>query len=259
MSELEVLKRRVMKLESMIETIYDDLVENKLFCPICENEVRLFLPTDGGGTVLRRNALCPICCSAERDRFIYTIWQERKIFDKRDNKIKFLHVAPEKQFVDKLKKNENIEYYPSDIDLNMYGVKYQVDVTNIPFEDDMFDVIMCSNVIEHVQEDEVAMQELYRVLKSDGIAFIDVPVFYNLEKTLENLGGITTPQLQETVYGWRGHVRKYGRDYKERLEKVGFRVEEITVDVIEEKYARKIGLLGNDLSENYRIHLCRKM
>lgn len=257
MSEIEALKRRIMKLESMLEVMYDELVLNKLYCPVCENEVRIFLPTDGGGKVLRRNAACPICNSYERERMIYTIWKERNIFDS-NRKIKMLHIAPEKQFVDKFRDMENVEYYACDINMDMYGVEYQVDVTDISFEDNMFDVIMCSNVIEHVQEDILAMKELYRVLKKDGVAFIDVPVFYDLEKTLENIEGVTTPELQKEVYGWEGHVRKYGRDYKERLESVGFKVEEITVNQIEEKYAGKIGLLGNDLSINYRIHLCTK-
>lgn len=258
MSELAVLKRRIMKLESMLEVMYDELVTNKLFCPLCENEVRIFLPTDGGGAVLRRNAVCPVCDSDERTRMIYTIWQERKIFNT-NKKIKLLHIAPEKQLVDKFNKMENIQYYACDLNKDMYGVEYQVDITDIPFEENMFDVIMCSNVIEHVQEDRHAMEELYRVLKKGGIAFIDVPVFYDLEKTLENLEGINTPELQKKVYGWEGHVRKYGRDYKQRLESVGFQVEEITIKEIEEKYARKIGVLGNDLSLNYRIHLCRKL
>ena len=83
---------------------------------------------------------------------IYTIWEQRKIFS--DRNIKFLHIAPEKQFVDKFKKMENIDYYPCDINVDVYGVEHQVDVTNIQFQDKMFDIIMCSNVIEHVQEDK---------------------------------------------------------------------------------------------------------
>lgn len=257
MSELDVLKRRIMKLESMIEVLYDELVDNKLFCPVCKNDIRVFLPTDGGGEQIRRNAICPVCKCGERDRMIYTIWEQRKIFS--DRNIKFLHIAPEKQFVDKFKKMENIDYYPCDINVDVYGVEHQVDVTNIQFQDKMFDIIMCSNVIEHVQEDKLAMKELYRVLKDDGIAFIDVPVFYDLQRTLENVDGVTTPELQKKIYGWRGHVRKYGRDYKERLEEVGFKVEEITTNDIEKSYAKKIGILGNELAANYRIHLCRKI
>ncbi len=257
MSELDALKRRILKLESMLEIMYDEIVEEKLFCPICNNEVRIFLPTDGGGKFVRRNALCPICQAAERDRFIYTIWKQKKIFNQ-EKKIKFLHVAPEEQFLNIFSQMENVEYYPCDLNLQVKGVKYQVDITDIPFENNMFDIIMCSNVIEHVQEDVVAMRELYRVLKSDGIAFIDVPVFYDMEKTLENIEGVSTPESQKEVYGWSGHVRKYGRDYKDRLEKVGFNVEEISVTDIDEKIAQRIGLLGNDFSVNYKIHLCTK-
>ena len=41
-----------------------------------------------------------------------------------------------------------------------------MDITDIQYPDNTFDVIYCSHVLEHVQDDRKAMAEFYRVLKS---------------------------------------------------------------------------------------------
>jgi SAM-dependent methyltransferase len=51
------------------------------------------------------------------------------------------------------------------------------DVTSLPFEDDSFDKIICSEVLEHVPDDVQAIKELVRVLKADGKLAISVPSY----------------------------------------------------------------------------------
>jgi len=53
-------------------------------------------------------------------------------------------------------------------------------VTEIPFQDKEFDLVCAFDVIEHVEDDKKAVNELYRVCKSDGIVFITVPAFMSL-------------------------------------------------------------------------------
>lgn len=48
-------------------------------------------------------------------------------------------------------------------------------VTELPFEDASFDWILCTEVIEHVEDDRVAAAELGRVLKLGGFALVSVP------------------------------------------------------------------------------------
>ncbi|MDP6908310.1 MAG: class I SAM-dependent methyltransferase, partial [Flavobacteriales bacterium] len=52
------------------------------------------------------------------------------------------------------------------------------DIQNMPFDDNSFDVIFCNHVLEHVEDDYKAMSELFRVLKPDGFAILQVPVDY---------------------------------------------------------------------------------
>ena len=46
---------------------------------------------------------------------------------------------------------------------------------NLPFEDNSFDMVYSSHVLEHIPNPEKALQEIYRVLKPGGINFCVVP------------------------------------------------------------------------------------
>lgn len=48
-------------------------------------------------------------------------------------------------------------------------------ITEMPFADNTFDYIVCSEVIEHVPQPYLAMQELYRVLKPGGTLVLTTP------------------------------------------------------------------------------------
>lgn len=47
--------------------------------------------------------------------------------------------------------------------------------TSLPFKAGVFKFIMCSEVLEHIEEDDASVQEIARVLASDGKAVITVP------------------------------------------------------------------------------------
>ena len=46
---------------------------------------------------------------------------------------------------------------------------------DIPFEDNYFDIIICFTVLEHVNDVEKSIQEMYRVCSKDGIVMIETP------------------------------------------------------------------------------------
>ena len=49
------------------------------------------------------------------------------------------------------------------------------DVQNTPFDDNSFDVVTCSHVIEHLKEPFIAINELIRVCKPGGMIYIEAP------------------------------------------------------------------------------------
>lgn len=51
------------------------------------------------------------------------------------------------------------------------------DVCNIPFEDGTFDLVLATDIIEHVDDDAKALSEMRRVLKPGGKVIITVPAF----------------------------------------------------------------------------------
>ncbi|MDY7032969.1 MAG: class I SAM-dependent methyltransferase [Thermodesulfobacteriota bacterium] len=60
------------------------------------------------------------------------------------------------------------------------GLTYamQGDTENLPFEDCTFDKIICSEVIEHLNDDKNGIEELARVLKEGGEMAVTVPTFF---------------------------------------------------------------------------------
>ncbi|MEI6500974.1 MAG: methyltransferase domain-containing protein, partial [Armatimonadota bacterium] len=103
-----------------------------------------------------------------------------------------------------------------------------MDIMDIKFPDDSFDIIYCSHVLEHVARDDVALAELYRVLKPGGWAILQVPLEGYLgmpviEVTIED-PAVTDPQQRTELFGQDDHVRRYGRDYQDRLAAAGFAV-----------------------------------
>ena len=154
--------------------------------------------------------------------------------------------------------NNGIEYTPCDLypKQNQYNGKTKItkaDITKIPFEDNSFDFIICSHVLEHIPNDRLAMSELYRVLSKNGNSILQVPVDYNRDKTYED-SNIKSPEERLKEFGHPDHVRYYGKDYKTRLENSGFIVNEdhyiSTLD--------KTGIIKYGLIESELIYHCKK-
>lgn len=221
---------------------------NNVECPIDGRTYRKFLPY--GRLESRPNALCPSSLSLERHRLMWLYLQHKTDFFTRQ--IKLLHIAPELCFIHLFEKMKNIEYLSADLDSPLAKVK--MDVLDIPFEENTFDVVFCNHVMEHVKSDIKAMMEIFRVLKQGGWAIIQSPVYPYLEETLED-PGITDPSERERIYGQNDHLRKFGRDYGDRLRKAGFKVTEVDYakelsEAVQKRYA---------LPEDEIIYLCEKV
>ena len=100
----------------------------------------------------------------------------------------------------------------------------------MPFEDEYFDFIMCNHVLEHVDDDIKALEEIKRVLKKGGKGIIQVPFYYPIpEKTIEDKS-VTKVSDREKLYGQSDHLRKYGKDYDKRLSSNGLKVLKIKTE-----------------------------
>lgn len=188
--------------------------------PINGKSFRKFLPY--GYVNLRKNALSPATFSLERHRLLWLYLKRQTNFF--SESLKVLHIAPEQCFYKKFQKMPNLEYITADLHSPLAKIK--ADICDLPFEKNTYDVIFCNHVLEHIENDKKAMQELYRVLKPSGWAILQVPQDLQSAKTYENFA-ITSPKERTKHFGQYDHVRIYGKDYFERLEKVGFKVSPI--------------------------------
>ncbi len=188
--------------------------------PIDGKSFKTFLPY-GYGTQ-RNNVLSPSTLSLERHRLLWLyLKNETNFFSK---ELKVLHFAPEQAFYNRFKNQKNLDYTTTDLESPLADVK--ADICNLPFESDLYDVILCNHVLEHIPDDTKAMQELYRILKPGGMAVLQIPQDLSREKTFED-NSIIDKKERAKIFGQYDHVRVYGRDYFDKLRSIGFKVDEV--------------------------------
>jgi predicted SAM-dependent methyltransferase len=183
-------------------------------CPVCGGRFRRFLPFGLNG---RRNARCPGCGSLERHRFMWLHLRDRHRLLQRRSRL--LHIAPEHCIRDALAANPALRYVS--VDMFDPDADRAADLTALPFRDDSFDFAICSHVLEHIEDDRAAMDELFRVLVPGGRAVVMVPIEMDRPQTYED-SSIDSAAGRNEAFGHPYHVRVCGADYPDRLRRAGF-------------------------------------
>ena len=194
-------------------------------CPLCGCRRRKFLPY--GYVTQRDNALCPNCLALERHRTLW-LWLLRESDIGRGAVAlpRLLHVAPEVALMRKFHKiyaAQPADYVTADLESPLADL--HLDIQHIPLEDESFDVVICNHIMEHVEDDRLAMREILRIMRKGGWGVILSPVDLQREKTFED-DTITDEAERTRIFGQYDHRRIYGRDYAERLRDAGFEVYE---------------------------------
>lgn len=203
------------------------------FCPVCGNSSRRFRQY---GITPREDAQCAHCGAVERHRLCWLFLQKKTaLFDGKPKRM--LHVAPEPCFESRFKKSLGGGYLTADL---FDRAMVKMDITDIQYSDQWFDVIYCSHVLEHVLNDNLAIKEFHRVLKNDGWAVLLVPI--TSESTFED-SSIIDPKRRLQAFGQEDHVRRYGPDYVNRLRDAGFKVEVFGAgDLVDQDEVVRMGL-----------------
>lgn len=208
---------------------------NTQYCNVCSSSIKRFLPGGLNHPVFEKYEIigggyheydcCPVCRASYRQRLIMLFLDEHKILKPG---LRILHAAPEECFHHILN-NGKTEYVCGDLEpgrYDYYANPIHLDLLDINFPDNSFDLILCCHILEHIPDDAKAMREIYRVIAPGGIAILQVPVSKKLDKTYEDFS-YRTAEERLASFGQRDHVRIYGMDYTERLIKAGFSVETI--------------------------------
>jgi SAM-dependent methyltransferase len=78
---------------------------------------------------------------------------------------------------------------------------YESDICAIPVPDESFDVILCTEVLEHVPEPIAAVRELARILVPGGRLLLSAPLGSNLHQEPYHFYGGYTPYWYELYFG----------------------------------------------------------
>jgi SAM-dependent methyltransferase len=194
----------------------------------------------------RPNVVCPRCLSQERHRLL-ALYLERYPQLTRG---RVLHLAPEIALRRALAGADVVR-----MDLDSPLAEVHADLTAMPFADAEFDLVLCSHVLEHVQDDAAAMRELRRVLRPGGTLLAMVPLRPGVDETDED-PTVVAPDERRVRFLQADHVRLYGRaDFVRRLAAAHFDV--LADDFVESYRASERERLG--LSPLDTIFVCRRV
>ena len=189
-------------------------------CPICGYQGPFLTVSPASGR--RKAAQCPSCHAMERHRLQYLVL-ESLLKDLPVASMRLLHFAPE-PFLQEYFAPRFAHYETAD--LFMPGVDYKVDLTDLPFPDESYDMVFASHVLEHIRDDTRALGEIRRILKPSEVAVLPVPLV--AEHTVE----YPEPNPNET-----NHVRAPGyADYFDRYRAVFSRVDLFASDRFPERH-----------------------
>lgn len=190
------------------------------YCPVCRRVVRASFRDGPGG---RPQARCPSCRSLERHRFFAVLVDLlRPAIGPVDV---LLDIAPVPLMTEVLATLEPRRQVRLDLGLDGRVVDVLGDLSALPLADGSVDLAVCYHVLEHVRDDRAAMRELARVLTTDGLGLVQVPIRYGTE-TDEDPDASEAARIAR--FGQVDHVRFYGDDVEQRFEECGLSYQRVT-------------------------------
>jgi SAM-dependent methyltransferase len=232
-------------------------------CPVCKNKFEKFIPLnplylvnkkkynnpypiEDSETMNLEQYQCPICHASDRER-LYALYISQEIEDQsQDKKIRLLDIAPSKSLKDFLTSFSNIEYVSAD--KYMEGVDIRVDLMNMQsIQSESFDTFICSHVLEHVEDDKIALLELFRILKHGGFGILMVPINLKVKKIDED------PTVTDIAERWRrfgqdDHVRMYSKNgFIQRVKGAGFMINPYGIDFFGSEDFNKYGIMSKSV------------
>lgn len=255
----EQVKEIVLAFSDSLDIVVQNYGSYHKKCPVCQSKV-FYLPLPSmyaemqakygtaahvAETGSEEEYMCPKCQASDRDRMMIEFLR-RIGLEKTNSDTKVLQIAPAVA-IDNWITGEcmNVTYHTAD--LFMKGVDLQLDLMDMQgVQDETYDLWICSHVLEHVQYDDKALRELYRILKADGIGVLLVPIALDMDKTDEEWGLGAEENWRR--FGQDDHCRQYAkRDFVERVCAAGFEVAELDKEWFGEEFFTQAGLLDTSV------------
>jgi SAM-dependent methyltransferase len=117
---------------------------------------------------------------------------------------------------------------------NLSIVKCDVEIDELPFEDESFHMVLFNEVFEHMRINPIqTLKKISRILHPDGYLMLSTPNLYSITTIINFLlgKGFDDPYEQFDKiekYGHMGHVREYSvSQVRKFLEKTGYELVEV--------------------------------
>jgi SAM-dependent methyltransferase len=115
-----------------------------------------------------------------------------------------------------------------------------VDLHNLPYESEIFDLVLHSDTLEHVEKPLVALSQIFRVLKKGGMTIFTTPII--VERATRSRNG-----MSNSFHGHPGTAElgmlvthEYGSDFWKYLANVGF----TDIRIISEMYPAGLAFIA---------------
>jgi SAM-dependent methyltransferase len=116
---------------------------------------------------------------------------------------------------------------------------FNIDLQQISFESGQFDIILSSDIMEHVRDDHAAHAEIFRCLRPGGAYIFTVPFIEDRSRTVRLVDTSTAEDIFLAPPHYHGDpitgkilaYRIYGRDLIQQLEGVGFEVRFLWIEL----------------------------
>ena len=201
-------------------------------CCLCSSRVRRFLPYLGGyaeapalmralevvGSDLDHHE-CPACGCHDRERHLLLYLRASGLLDQMTGS-RILHLAPEKHLRNVIRDTRPADHVMGDLFPESADIA-RLNVVALPYAAESFDIVIANHLLEHVNLLDKALAEIARVLRPRGYAILQTPFSPVLEHTFED-NGIDTPDKRRQAYGQEDHVRLFGRNIVQLIERLGF-------------------------------------
>ena len=239
------------------------LSQRVYYCPCCGIKLSHFI--DGGYNKknnvinpkryehIRQDIICPACQSLPRHRILAS-WCQDNLNLLTNNKI--LYFSLETSMMLWFKRN-GIPVTSADL-FNSADLKLDIELIDQP--DNVWNVVFCNHVLEHVNNYKKALAELKRILTPGGKLICSFPIDNSLETVDEDVSlavDMSEERDCERIrrFGQKNHLRVFGLDSKQLLEGAGFSVTVIDGDTMPAEILPVVGPADYDSN---KLFACEK-
>jgi len=218
---------KLYKLNRLLQVRLIHLIKNQFprikKCTICGWEGKMFI----------EQTRCPICFSLPRHRLMGCILNENNINNKN-----ILIIGPDMPEILLLKKLGNNKVIILNKEQSIFS-DIVSDITNHQIKNNSFDIIIMWHVLEHIEQDVLAVENVYNLLIDGGIFLFSVPI-YPLDNKHTYIPDCENIEERELVTGHPDHIFCCGEDYAERFIDVYFKSKDTisAKNYIQEKFNR---------------------